>query len=654
MLECTPKNLRLEREAARATVENQLREFESMVAAYAGPFSHLGINEDSWPENNLYEFVSNTIGQIIEHNPRVEVTSRRSAPKEAMSFIEQRFAEIDQAVMMGAIDPLMAEPIVQRLHDLHARLKLPAESAKAVQYGLNRWVRAINGREALDAVAHDMLFGHGVLMTTRVPTPDNEPVRFGGPHWPQWSRIPPMRFFFDPLCIMFGGARYAGHDLIVDRDSLLKRAKDRPEEQWNTKLIKSITPDGNVADVRIEREQSSLERKTPNRNELAYSMIWVPEKTLPESPGPEEGFHGTVYTLAVNQDGDWLREPFPYYGPPWGPYNLFGVFRVPNSPFPLAPLPATLKQEKDLNEVVRAMNQGAKRYKRIVLVGDPEACRLINGTPHDYAIHVPGMKPEEIHVIEVGGITEQQIKQSVMLRERLRRARGQTETELGNVQGTGQAQPSATRDAIAAEAASNRMATIKHRFVDASNMALRSAGWRLFHDDTAKFALGEEAAAELGGIQPQFAGGYGDGETFEDLVFEIDLYSMGRTNEREQRVSASEVSDFVLKAAPQIANAPYIEWPELFNKVGEARNQPDLGELIKMDVLRQLMNPAMGGVVGGPGGMGAAPGAGPGVPGAGASPAARSGGSSGGSSGGRGLPGNRSGAQAGAVAMGAY
>lgn len=623
MLECTPEILRMEREAAMSVARTQLRAFEDMTAAYAGPFSHRGCPAEEWPENNLYEFVSSAIGQIIEHNPRTKVTSRRSAPRSALMAIEERLGQLQEMVVWGEIDPMQAQPIAEQLFALHERLKAPGEAAKAEQYGLNRWVRAINGRETLDLVAHDMLFGHGVMMTTRQATPDNEPRKFGGSHWPAWARISPQRFFFDPLCLMFGGARYAGHDVIVGHRNLLKRAKENTQEGWNLKALRELEPDGNVADVRTEAGQTESQGRTPPRGEVAYSMIWVPEKQLDGYPGREEGFHGTVYTLAVNHEGGWLREPFPYYGPPWGPYTLFGVYRVPNSPFPLAPLAATLKQEKDLNEVVRTMNMGAKRYKRIMLVGDENVARKINQSPHDYAMYVAGLKPEEIHVIEVGGVTEQQIKQSVMNRERLRRARGQTETELGNVQGMGQKQPSATRDAIAAEAASGRMATIKHRFNDAAEMALRSAGWILWHDDTARFALGEEAAAELGGISPEFIGGHEEGQSFEDLTFDIDMYSTGRTNEREQRQLSLELFEQVLRAAPVMVATPHIEWGDLFENMGEARNQPNMGEIIKEEVLHRLQAMQMPAMAG-PGG----------------------GGSGGGEATRRGLPGNTSGARA--------
>ena len=46
--------------------------------------------------------------------------------------------------------------------------------------------------------------------------------------------------------------------------------------------------------------------------------------------------------------------------------------------------------------------------------------------------------------------------------------------------------------------------------------------------------------------------------------------------------------NLVLQAAPMIPQMPYINWKEVFSKLGDALNQPDLSTLVDVNMAMQL------------------------------------------------------------------
>ena len=546
MIDIDPKNLLEEIEAAERFRNAHIEGMADQVERFHGPFYNDNTGEFS-PENHYYEYLSLMVPRLVFDNPRVTVSSRRSGTQN--------------------------------------------DVATAIRHGLNRWARDSKLRELLSRVATDTLFSYGVVLTSQSNGEQlhstKDVVGASKAVWPTCARIPQNRFFIDPGAGTPEEARFMGHKWVRDKDDLIELAKSETEQGWNLSVIEELA--ATAAADELEDRYGDL----PNRNEIVAYELWVPEIELDDSPGATEGFHGTIYTLGVaeNSDGqkaDYIREPRPYYGPRWGPYTFFGIYTVPNKIFPLSPLAAVEGQIQDLNAQAIASTTAAGQYKKLVLVdsGDPTLAQRLRDAPDSYVLPVNGLDRSKFVQAEVGGTTNQQLQYLQVARDRLDRNSGVQEAQRGNVTGEG----TATEVQVAAEASSLRVNYIKQQFQDGVTRMLRTVAWFMYYDDRVEFPLGEEAANELGMIDPWLQGGDHDpnsGATFDDLELEIEAYSMERTNEGLFQKRAMEAFNLVTQTAELIPAAPWIKWPKVFEMLGDALNFPKLSELIDMSVAAQ-------------------------------------------------------------------
>lgn len=567
-LNTSADNLFLEITAAERYRDSYLENFDAQVERYRGPYYKEDRGDEQFfRENHYYEFCSLVTPRVVFDNPRVRVTTR-----------------------MPGVQAVVAE---------------------AMKHGLNRWVKDTNFRQTVQRTATDMMFCWGVTLTSQGPgpiMPNGQPSR-----WPQVTRISQKRYFEDPLAIERGGLRFQGHAWIIDRDDLLELAKadqKLPEEEregWNLKNIEGLgdaAVGAGLDDYRTaDQENIALERK-----EIVLYDIWIPEAEEEDHPGEAEGYHGSIYTLAVarNQSGDqgespkydFVRGPRPFYGPQTGPYTVWGVYQVPDETYPLAPLAAMDGQIQDVNDQARAISNSASRYKRTIFYDGAQGSygQAIKNAKDAMVVPIPNFDPSRAKEMEYGGVTAQEIAAFQIAKQRLDRNSGLTEAQRGLVSGTG----TATENAIADEASSARMGFIKQQVADSAQDVLEKVGWYLYHDDRVFFPLGSEAAQALG-MAPEedlmFIGGRheeGSGATFEDLELEIEPYSMERTDEGLQQRRMTEMMNFAANIAPLMPQAPWVRWKALLDKAGEAINVPDFGEIVDVDMVMQMAQAGVG------------------------------------------------------------
>ncbi len=547
MLDVTPKNLYLEIEAAETLRDSYLESFDEIVDRFTGEAYQEG-HGLSIPENHVYEYLSLTIPKLIYDNPRVHVTTRR--------------------------------PVTQR------------GVAEAMEHGINRWIRDTRVRDVLERVAYDMLVCYGVVLTSEAPQPGYAPGDTNAPHWPMCYRIPPNRFFMDPIAGDISEARFAGHKWIRDKDDLLSDAED--DETWNKEVIKNLSENTGLDEVG---------RKTkdyPDRHEIVGYEVWVPEIGMPNFDDDESGFNGTIYTIGVSapdengkKKSDFIREPRNFYGPKYGPYNVFGVYTVPDRPYPLSPIVATLGQMDDLNAHVQSATSSAARYKRLVFVDarNKKLVQDIKSQPDNFVVPVEGLSGDSIVPAEFGGITRQQIDYINMARDRLDRNSGMHDAQRGVL--TGDA--TATEVQVAESAGSLRFAYIRRRFHESVRRTIDNVGWYMYHDNRVVFPLGMDAAKALGMGEPYFVGGIPEqitGAMYADVELEIDTYSMERANEALLQRRAMEAYQMIMQSAQLMAGTPYVDWSGLLSKLGDAMNIPELGELISEEQLQEMVRQA--------------------------------------------------------------
>ena len=544
MLNVNASSLLEEIRAAERLRDKHLSSFGEQVERFHGPYwKGDSMNADYSPENHYYEYISLMVPRLIFDNPRVRVSTRRPG--------SQKFV------------------------------------AEAVRHALNRWAKDTSLRKVLRDTATDMLFNFSVVMTSEEVNkslkPQMDTTGNSKPMWPTCTRIPQNKFFIDPASTGVHDARFVGHKWIRDHEDLMDLARDDKDAGWNLEAIENLKP------TTDEKELGRPEKDLPDRDEVVCYEVWIPEIELEDSLGPEEGFHGTIYTLGVVSGGDddeedrraMIREPRPYYGPRWGPYTMFGVYKVPNAIYPLSPLMAIEGQVQDLNDHVLATSRSADQYKKLILVDntDPKFAQRVKDAHDNYVIPVSGLEKQRVVQAEVGGMTAQQLSYIQTARERLDRNSGIHDAQRGNGEGRG----TATEIQVATEASTVRMAYIRQQFTDAVEQLLRTVAWFFYYDDRVIIPLGEEGQRALGLEDPWLVGGDHDpesGATFDDLELEIEPYSMARTTEGQHQQRVMQMYQLILQTAPLMPQMPFVNWKELLYHLGDAMNYPEIGELI--------------------------------------------------------------------------
>ena len=482
-----------------------------------------------------------------------------------------------------------------------ARSGAQQETATAVRLFLNRWAKSIRLDRFLPPVAVDYSMTWGVVMTT----PDRavgSPDRRVNEDWiPRVTRIPPSRFIMDPHCDGPDSARFMGHVWVADADDLIERAKKDNAEaapgggKWDLAFLRGLkgkdTGTGSLTD--------RFKRRVP-RNEIVGYDLWIPE-IVTDGMGSEDGFHGTLLSVIEDDGGlTQIRKPRPFWGPAWGPYTLIGCYPANDDPWPLSPLAAVEPRELDLDTQYKAANAAAKQYKRVILA--PKGSKIPEAFDGQ-VFYLDGLSPTVAPIqVEVGGVTDQQLKNIALMDSQLQRVSGMDAVQAGEVRGDG----TATEVAIADSVTQTRAGFIIEQFAAGVERIAKSAAWYAVKDDRVRLSLGAEAAEALGIADPVFLGGEVAGENtpFEALELEIDPLSMTRSTEALQQRRTLEFFRIVAETAPLIMQAPMVNWPKLFGQIGDALNMPDAEEFIDFAMMQA---PAMAGPQGGMGGGGMMP-----------------------------------------------
>ena len=549
MLDTSPKNLQDEIQAAERLRDTHLDKMDEMVKTYTGGAWR---GEDGGVcENHIFEYISLVGPRVVYHNPRVKVTAANLPSKRMMGQLEAQIeATIQQAVADTASDPRQIGAQIGQMKRALAELQRARGVPKAMEHGLNQWAKAVNIRNVLEWLFLYQTFAFASCVVTQVPQPGVNKDDPSAPHWPSVTPIHPNRFFFDPLCSRFDEARYAGYKYPVDKDTL--KALSREDDSWDYEVI-----DATVVDSEANKLDRPNQIRGIARNEVVIHEVWVPEKQEDDAPPQSMGFNGTIYTMSFDESGSrYIRKPRAYYGRPRGPFVLFGARRVPGDPWPMSDVQATWKQQVDVNVIAKIVNRETQDYKRIIICGSADVAREIKSGQHDHVIVDPSYDKDAYQIVEVGGVTEQQMIQLDSLRQRLDRNTGIHEAQRGGIVGKG----TATEAAIAEDSSTVRQAGITQPFSDGVKEIFDAVGWLLYHDERSEFALGEEVAEEMSQLAPRFQGGADERTPYAELELSIDPYSMANVTEAKLQHSITSVADLLAGIIPIIPSTPYYDW----------------------------------------------------------------------------------------------
>jgi hypothetical protein len=525
-----------------------------------------------------------------------ESLARRVGPDRAVKTGTSPAPENVEHEFMTYLDSMLAfdRPIVS----LESPMVSKQDEVLALEVAMNRWIKATKVRQPLMQGVQDYAVAWAVFVTSERPAPElgeaefknsNGSTRRGIPNRPYIKRLSFRHAFRDPLATSPWDMRYAGHIEVLDKDDLIRRAKEDPEGGWNMDIIQTLPVDTDLQ--KVGRPQSP---GNPTRNEVVIREMWVAdaeidwEKELPDEDEKERDlYHGKVFTLAMTISGDRqtqgqiIRER-PFFGPRWGPYTFIGAHVVCDDPFFLSPIQPIRSAISRLNRLNDVADNAAANYKRLILVNDlvEDLAQKIKNGKHDHVFEVPGYEGRAAEAFEIAGVTNQMMLHLQTAKEKVDRGLGMGDVQRGAVTGEG----SATETALASEASGARMACLERNWRDGVSQLLMTPAWYFCHDrgvaqpisieeamrigmDTSKLQQrdedGEPMLDPMGEpviAQPYVFGGTEDYDWFDSLDLEIQAYSMRRKSESVALAQMTFIQNYTITIAPLIVQMPYIQW----------------------------------------------------------------------------------------------
>ncbi len=554
MLDTSIENLRLEINQAELDRKRMTAKVEELIAGYTGSFYREGVGpEIESHENHAFDLMVNTLPAMSFYNPKVYIKSRR--------------------------------PRVHR------------EIAQSSKHGMNRWISDVNLSEILDEIALDMLIGYGVALVTLEPLPGYEaddipPLR------PRVSRISPYRFIQDPQALSERETRYKGHRWTRDKEDLMRATRLNPrtgrkEAVFNRELLRSLTEDTSGG---LGQRDRNLFNTSQPQTQIPRSQVSGYELFVPED--------GMIYTMAQEAASDkfgWLRPPRKAFGPPWGPYILFGLYWVPESPWPLSPLNVSAALADELNAHLDQISEQADSARQVTIMqgGEQDAgVQTVKNARNGDVISVPGFDASMIQVITVGGPSVEQMAYADRLRARIDRKTGMPEFIRGNVAGA-----TATENTLAQGASDKRSKFMQLRFRRKVKKLLETALWYMTESENVVFPVPitedqpdnpEFAEFSAGGKNEKdglFIGGHQPGQDFNffDLELEIEPMSMEYVDQSVLQRRADEVFAWLTQSSQLMVQTPWLNWPLLAEKYFESRNIPDGRRFINWAMVQRMI-----------------------------------------------------------------
>lgn len=458
----------------------------------------------------------------------------------------------------------------------------PQARALALTHACNTLSRRLQLRKLNEQLLVDFGFKWAVALIAAEPQPGYSGAN-DAPLWPAAYRISPRRFRYDVAASRVEAREWSAHLLIENRKKL------KSDKKWNAEVLDKIEE----MDVKKFRDPDN---KTPKRDEVAIWEVWVRDHELEKSPGEKEGYYGTLFWVIDNQPHGtgWVREPEPYFGPPWGPYVVGGDYVVPDDSTPMGPLTASSQQADYLNRIKRATQRGVEKYKNLVFVqnGNNIPDIVKNGADQFvFSIDAKDMN-NVVTQVQIAGITDQHIVAGQDAQATLDKVSGITDLMRGQVDHRNKA----TADALAAQASGNRTSGTVANFRDMTTRLFWSFAWMFDRDDEISIDLGPEAAGLFvdaqGNPTTTLTGGLNPNQSPEEffkLSLELSVGSMERDLESDTAFKLQIVDTTIQQLAalgPQ--TALYLDWQSILEAKAELTGVQELKKIVDVDVMRAI------------------------------------------------------------------
>lgn len=492
-MDLSASNLSSEREQAVQLREALLADYQEVIERYHGSgYKDGGQTEEGEvgrddPHNHALEIISTHLPAIAGGVPRVAITTERAG----VSY----------------------------------------EYARAHEVAANKQLRRSRGAKYREQVGVDFLLKYSATIVTEEPIagfsdfddPPNDPVE---------QRVSPRDFFFDPVGLEPATWAYMGHDTVAEKEQLLEWA-DADDSDWIKSAIESATTTAEAYD-----DDRHSHGGTSSREFVRYSQIWVPNATAekvkewaPDAYDAElfedldpELYHGVIFTVArcvgePGQGGDstvgaFLRKPYPYFGPPDGPYAVDGILVVPDEGAPMSIATATKGLADTLNAFKRAHDDAMESWKRLFAVSgeDPMVADTVMSASNGDVVVFENLTDlaQKLVPMELGGPSSDMLTSVTLQQENYDRMVGISDAMRGNVTGQGTATEVATANAFG----SRRTGWIEHKFRGYIEQVERKKAWFRHYSERFAVVIGEaEVDGTAQSMPPQLMVGGSDVQT---------------------------------------------------------------------------------------------------------------------------------------------
>lgn len=456
--------------------------------------------------------------------------------------------------------------------------------AAAGEAAVNQWIEDTRHANLTRKLSTDFLLGWGVggLRLDRLPGQESDdyhtvPVGF---------RIEREDAFWDVSSTSWENRQFAGFDYTIGKYDLIERAEK--EDGWDMQAVYELPVDLDGADG-----PSRASGTVPRRDECVVREIWCPRVLSDSAP---KWATGTIFTLGGGGKG-FLREPRPFFGPPWGPIYLFDAYYIPGQSLGAAPCELVREQVEELNRHANALSRSTAQRRKISVAGliDKEDAVKFFTTPDGALCLLNNFKKDSWAEWEHGGATAEQRTALAELKQRLKHASGLDDAQTGAVSGVG----TATENAIAAESAGVRVGDLADRFASCDELFLSGVLWYVMHTKSLRVKLRPEAVGVPAEAAPMVEitakGGMRPGLAWSDFRLRVQKYSVGRESDAARRARIGRAVQGGLGIATVSANvAPFTDVRMLLRLLGEAENVPEIEYLVDPDAAAALFGAEAG------------------------------------------------------------
>lgn len=465
-----------------------------------------------------------------------------------------------------------------------------SEESRIRTIALNQWTREQNLKQALIQCAFDTTVDFGVLMVDLEPLPigsydPDDPHMPSSPMRPRVRSLSPTLYFHDPVVIERDRPRYMGNIWIGDRQDMLDARDAEGKRIYDPEVIELIGKDSEVDRVH-EMLMSQHVTRLPSRDQIVGMDLYVPETRMIYSIP-----YGGVSAERM-REGAFLRPPRRYYGLARGPYVLVGYYWVRDQPYPLSPLAVTKGLGDELQAHASQAAEDAASAKRLFFfdANNKQLGQSIRSFANGSVVPIPGFNMNHA-AVEFGGAQTANLQYIQILRDRIDRQTGITDTIRGNLRGV-------TKGEVD-QAQSN--ADIRTRFAAACFRDAVVEVYRrvLYLFETVPYIRQRVNNSEVGdGGQGSFwvhGGQQDDPEKMREINVDIygisiEPYSMEMVDQIEMQRRMQAAFSIVKEASMLMPQTPHIRWNNMIEDLFTAFNINGAGSrYLDMEMLGQII-----------------------------------------------------------------